>query len=733
MRRGSWTHEGLVTAFVAGETLNSLCKRVGVSPNTARKLLKEQLGEEQFRAIRDKNDPKQSTASEAELLAPFYTDEPFKKVATRLGVSPNTLRTKWVGAFGKVAFDARSQKLHSEAGTVAGLSRKGKVRVTDEHYRERDVARGSDHWCEVCGGGFVGYQALTHHMVRAGDEVHTKALEGVRRQVEDEKWDGLQEGQDFVVCAVCGFRGETLSNHIKLHGLTSTEYQAKYTALIRSDALRTKRSEVMAAAQFRDLFSKEDLLKHADENGRVIVSSVTVASGHVESTVISYCRRYNLPTRNKLAWQRTVLDKAASFLQSDYVWEWSDPRITTPTSGWRFNFDGFFPEHNLIIEAHGQQHYQYSELWHGCIEEFERQRELDVFKEAKALALGYKYRVIRFTDPVASSSFWVDLLGGSRLQWSNKTEDEKASVVASIFQIVRRHGWPELKPSVQIKAEFTRLQRLAVFLDDATLIRPYSTAGAYAAGTFFPNRYHAERQKGLSAWDMWHDDSSLRKAIRLQLDSGHPTTPERVLKAVVMFSRTPSVFRPAVAKYVYENYCPKGGVVWDPCAGYGGRLLGAMAAGVGLYIGTDLEPETAQGNQALAEALGFATMCRVECADATTFDPGEPLDLVFTSPPYFDLEVYGKKFEASVRGSSVEQWVQSFLGALVAQAAQSLKPGGFLVLNLPHKPVGGLRLDLAIQPLVERQGLVQREPVYMPVRSFKRGMKREPLLVWQKP
>jgi len=31
----------------------------------------------------------------------------------------------------------------------------------------------------------------------------------------------------------------------------------------------------------------------------------------------------------------------------------------------------------------------------------------------------------------------------------------------------------------------------------------------------------------------------------------------------------------------------------------------------------------------------------------------------------------------------------------------------------------------------ETVGLTPREPVYMPVRSFKRGMKREPLLVWQ--
>ena len=722
MRHGTWTKEEVLSAFLAGESLNALCKRVGGSRNTIREVLKEQLGEAKFQAIRDKNDPKKCTATEEELLASFHTNEAFKDIAARINTSPNTLRDRWVKAFGKEAFDARSKKFHSAAGIRAGSAWKGKKRVSEEALQARDADRGVDRRCPVCNVGCVGYQALIHHMIRAKDEAHTKALKEVRKQTEDVKWAAL----DFVTCAVCGVKSELLNNHIKLHGLTAFEYRLKYPGCpLTTSSSESKRLEALAPHyQFLTLnLTKENLLPFVDENGAVIPLKAAKALHIARGTVLYYCRKLGLPTRNKLVWQRYVLDSAAE-VYGVYKWEWSDPKIVNPETGWAFRFDGYFPEHNVIVEAHGEQHYRYSESWHGTLENFHKLRERDAYKRQAVEERGYRYVRVRTTDPIQDVTFWQRAL--------QDPQKVRAEDVESVFRVLREQAFPNSIPDgIELKKALTRLQKLHPILNLEREVHPYSTIGTVACGTFFPNRYRARRQGGRSAWDMWYDDIVLKKAIHLQLDSGHPTTPERVLKAVVMFNRTPSVFRPVVAKYIYENYCPKGGIVWDPCAGYGGRLLGAMAAGVGRYIGTDLEDETAQGNQSLAEALECSTRCRVECVDATTFDPGEPLDLVFTSPPYFDLEVYGRKFEDSLHGLSIEQWVQLFLGSIVSRSFQCLKSGGFLILNLPQKPVNGLRLDLAGSQLV--QGLIPRNSVYMPIRDKRRGMKREPLLIWQKP
>jgi DNA modification methylase len=163
-----------------------------------------------------------------------------------------------------------------------------------------------------------------------------------------------------------------------------------------------------------------------------------------------------------------------------------------------------------------------------------------------------------------------------------------------------------------------------------------------------------------------------------------------------MEQRTPSVFRPTVARYIYETYCPPGGTVWDPCSGYGGRVLGAVAAGI-RYIGTDVEAETVEGNQRLASLLGAGGQVTLHQQAAEGFDPG-PVDLVFTSPPYFDRERYSTASEQSWRKHSggIDAWVQGFLRPVIEHAHQFLPAGRHLVLN-----VADLRQGRKVLPLVD--------------------------------
>lgn len=737
MQHGTWTIEEVLSAFLAGEPLKKLCKRVGGSPNTIREVLKEQLGGAKFQAIRDKNDPKKCTATEEELLAAFYMNEAFKDIAARLNTSPNTLRDRWVKAFGKEAFDARSKKFHSAAGVRAGSSWKGKKRVSAETLQARDVDRGVDRRCPVCNVGCVGDQALKNHMSRAEDEAHRLSLEALFKKEEDLKWENLEEGVDYVTCKECGLRGGALTNHLRTHGLDAQSYYIKWPgASIWSAKAFSQHHESLLESSVDQAYNWtiQDLKPFADETGAIIVAKAAIGLKVAQVTILHYCRKLGLSTRNKLAWQRLVLDKIAEVLESDYKWEWSDPRLINSETGRPYNYDGYFPDHNLIVEAHGDQHFRFSENWHGTIEEFHRQREVDVLKKRLAQDLGFKFIVVRQSDPVHDNVFWKALLGGKEHLWENTPEVTKWGRVNQILQELRGGSFPVLIPNeIELKKSITRLKKLVINLDTEQRIRPYNVIGTAACASFFPNRYYAKRKDDRSAYELWHDDSVLRKAIRLQLDSGHPTTPERVLKALVMFSRTPSVFRPAIAKYIYENYCPKGGVVWDPCAGYGGRLLGAVAAEIGKYIATDIEPETVKGNLKLADALGYSSKCHIICANAVDFEPRELLDLVFTSPPYYDIELYGKIFEASLYKSTIDQWVTSFLGSIVAKASANLKFKGFLILNLSSKPVNGLCLDQAIQDLVAKKtNLTFLNSIFMPVRSFKKGIKKEPLLIWQK-
>lgn len=314
-------------------------------------------------------------------------------------------------------------------------------------------------------------------------------------------------------------------------------------------------------------------------------------------------------------------------------------------------------------------------------------------------------------------------------EWATLGSEEQTRWVDEILSILRRAPFPAELPmeAEQAREGLAGLRDLEVGLTDGE-IRPKSWRCLRMCASFFPNRYKASRGKQRSAYEAWHLDRELWKAIEYQLRVGDPVVPYRVLRAVTMNCRTPSVYRPVYAKYVYQTYAPDG-VVWDPCAGYGGRLVGAMAAGV-RYIGTDVEPETVEGNQKLIEVLGGKH--EVHLSPAESFDPPK-VDLVFTSPPYYDRERYSQRAEQSYKGRSVDAWLNEFLRPVI-EKAYSVAP--VLAINIADLwtrkgtiPLEQHTIDLALET-----GFQHETTVKMPLAKLNRPKDRawEPILVFRR-
>ncbi len=309
---------------------------------------------------------------------------------------------------------------------------------------------------------------------------------------------------------------------------------------------------------------------------------------------------------------------------------------------------------------------------------------------------------------------------------------------ALVDQIVKQllgtpFPYPALRSPEQIRREVDRLRALRMTIDSNGAIRPHDWIGIRICNSFFPNRFEAKRKGSTSAYDAWGDDRILRRAVRFQLRCGDPVTPHRVLRAVVLNRRTSSIFKPSVARVIYERYCSPGGRVWDPCAGFGGRLLGAHAAGVH-YIGTDVEPRTVGGNRALATAIN--AKAEVYCARAEDFSPPE-VDLVFTSPPYFDREQYSQADDQSWKrhGESLSQWVDGFIAQVAARAFEALRQNGHLVLNVADVKEGARVLPIVemVTNAVLCTGFVHVETLFMPLAAINRIAPSEPVLVFKKP
>lgn len=120
-----------------------------------------------------------------------------------------------------------------------------------------------------------------------------------------------------------------------------------------------------------------------------------------------------------------------------------------------------------------------------------------------------------------------------------------------------------------------------------------------------------------------------------------------------------SIFDPVLCELVYRWFAPKGGRVLDPFAG--GSVRGIVAAALGrAYTGIDLRPEQIEANAAQWPAVSARLPAPIEgealiepvwlagdssdllsaAPEAEADQVGEGHDLVFSCPPYGDLEVY---------------------------------------------------------------------------------------------
>lgn len=102
-----------------------------------------------------------------------------------------------------------------------------------------------------------------------------------------------------------------------------------------------------------------------------------------------------------------------------------------------------------------------------------------------------------------------------------------------------------------------------------------------------------------------------------------------------------SIFDPVLCELSYRWFSPVGGTVLDPFAG--GSVRGIVAGRCGRdYVGVDLRKEQVMANRAQGKLAGDAKVSwRVgDSRDIGAIAKGVKADMIFSCPPYADLEVY---------------------------------------------------------------------------------------------
>ena len=164
--------------------------------------------------------------------------------------------------------------------------------------------------------------------------------------------------------------------------------------------------------------------------------------------------------------------------------------------------------------------------------------------------------------------------------------DQKRKLVELVFDYHRTHGFPY--PSLrdyEIWEDFFALQNM-----DAKLITSYQplfeyntkeievrSEGLRAAECFHHHIWGVHAIGKKSPTDAYQDDELLKRSVEFLLELNNSVSDVHVRRflGLVRNAQKCSNFRTSAAKAIYKKYLPRDAkLVLDPCAGYGGRLLG---------------------------------------------------------------------------------------------------------------------------------------------------------------
>ena len=148
--------------------------------------------------------------------------------------------------------------------------------------------------------------------------------------------------------------------------------------------------------------------------------------------------------------------------------------------------------------------------------------------------------------------------------------------------------------------------------------------------------------------------------------------------ALALRKYIPAQFRPSAAKALIKHF---GSTKWyDPCGGWGDRLVAAQACDIEYHC-RDVNPLVFAGYAAQQQDFGgnvsFELLgAEIDCPQSNYFD------LVFTSPPYFQIEKYQGDNQSYKLYKKYGEWIDGFLYPMLENAWDSLKSKGVFAINI---------------------------------------------------
>lgn len=189
-------------------------------------------------------------------------------------------------------------------------------------------------------------------------------------------------------------------------------------------------------------------------------------------------------------------------------------------------------------------------------------------------------------------------------------------------------------------------------------------------------------QRRKDEWEVLFKDSTIGRDVKRY--NATPTNTFSARGAEAKQAESVSEFDPYLAELMYRWFSNEGDIILDPFAG--GCVRGVVASVLGReYHGIDLNSEQVLANEAQFKDLqerytnlaGYAGWLNGDSELALRYSP--MADMIFTCPPYYNLEQYTKDPRDLSRQPTYTHFLNKY-SSILHKATQRLKENSFFVI-----------------------------------------------------
>lgn len=235
-----------------------------------------------------------------------------------------------------------------------------------------------------------------------------------------------------------------------------------------------------------------------------------------------------------------------------------------------------------------------------------------------------------------------------------------------IHNFQKQFPYPSLNENLLTVMEKIQTYDITQVYDESTnsFLNNISSIGNNYLKHGFKSYWASRYKNNLSPKDAWNDVKILNDIIKYRIGCNESNeifdfSLKEIIKGMSARRITVSFFKPLLAAAIYHKYIGNktNPIVLDPCCGFGGRLLGFKSKYPnGTYIGCEPNYETYNELQKLIQDANWNDVKIFNCK-FEDFESDVEFDLIFTSIPYFDLEIYSNH----IKYNSFDDWKNTFI------------------------------------------------------------------------